>query len=260
MDDFRDDTGDRQGSGEPPESARYAAEPQQEYEPHPLFPREDGGPENRDIHFISFSRRRSDGVIDNSPEDWRAGEINSWAQVVGPWGGGEYKAIGKDKNHRVVAWYPEKRGDWLLFDTESKPFTLRDPRHLRHPHPATPAPAPLAPPALTPLEAALFELVRELRAAQALSTFSTETVMGELLKTQGEILRTVLSAALYQRPGETGAGPTVAPMALALQLLSALRESAPTPRAQASTTDWLSARRRRAAGGRRDMRSRRTRP
>ena len=249
MVDFDDDM-NRQGSSEPQES----------YEPHPLFPRNDDGPELRDIHFVSFRRRRSDGKLDNSAKDLPAGEIQSWAQVVGPWGGGEYKAIGKDKNHRVVAWYPEKNGEWMLFDLESKPFTLREQRyHLSPPAVAAP-PAPLAPPALTPVEAALFELVRELRSAQALSTFSTETAMVELLKAQGELVRTVLSAVLPQRPGEASTRPTVAPMDMALHLLSALRASAPKPQAQAPDTGWLSARRRHAASGRRDARGRRKRP
>jgi hypothetical protein len=98
------------------------------YPPHPLFPREDGEPETRDIRFVTFRRRRSDGKVDNCPDDIPADEVRSWAAVIGPWGGGEYKVIGKDDNHRIVAWYPSEKGAWLLFDQPSKPFTLRDER------------------------------------------------------------------------------------------------------------------------------------
>ena len=87
----------------------HGAESGETYPEHPLFPREGDEPETRDIHFVTFRRRRSDGKVDNCPEDVRGTEINSWADVVGPWGGGEYKAIGKDKNHKIVAWYPPKR-------------------------------------------------------------------------------------------------------------------------------------------------------
>ena len=40
--------------------------------------------------------------------------------------GGEYKAIAKDANHRMVAWFPSASGEWLSFDGDSKPFVLRN--------------------------------------------------------------------------------------------------------------------------------------
>ena len=73
---------------------KYAGMPPGGYEPHPLFPREDNSPELRDIQFVSFRRRSSDGTIDNLAEDVPAGEVLTWAEVVGPWGGGEYKPNG----------------------------------------------------------------------------------------------------------------------------------------------------------------------
>jgi hypothetical protein len=384
MVDFNDDTNGRQGSDEYPD-----ATPPQGYEAHPLFPREDGSPESRDIHFISFRRRRTDGRIDNCPEDIRAGEVHTWAQVVGPWGGGEYKAIGKDRNHRVVAWYPEKHGEWLLFDSDSRPFTLRDQRYAhsppaaaaappaplappaltpmdsalhdlvrenrsspmpfprdaviaamtksqeerhmfdelwdrhhrpaaappaplappaltpieyalldvvqkdrasqasstfstetallemiksheerqtlreqwdRHIPPAAAPPAPLAPPALTPVEYALLDLVRELRASQASSTFSMQAAMVEMIKSQGEILRIALSAAPPKGVAATVPQPTAEEKALAEQLAHAAQESSPKPQGEVAATHGVSARRRYAASRRRDVRGRWQKP
>jgi hypothetical protein len=95
-------------------------------EHHPLFPREDGSPETRDIQFVSFCRKRTgDHAMQNCPEDIPAREVTSWAQVVAWWGGGEYKAIAKDGKHRIVAWFPSATGEWLSFEGESKPFLLR---------------------------------------------------------------------------------------------------------------------------------------
>jgi hypothetical protein len=338
MVDFNDDTNGKQEVNKYLGTTRYGAEPQANYTPHPLFPREDGGPESRDIHFISFCRRRSDGAIDYSPEDRLAGEINSWVQVVGPWGGGEYKAVGKDRNHRVVAWYPERSAEWLLFDTEPKPFTLREQRDRPSPPVAAAPPAPLAPltiaecflldlirkdrsspassplspeaamlemitthealrmlreqwprtsrpaaappapvaapaplaapapvaapapPALTPVEYALLDLVRELRASQASSIFTVEAAMMEMIKSQGELLRTVLSAVRPQGLGETGGQPTAEQIALAEQLVEAVRASLPKPQGAVAATNGVSARRRYAASRRRDVRGRWQKP
>jgi hypothetical protein len=281
MVDFNDDT----DGGEESDKT-----PRQGYEPHPLFPREDFGRESRDIQFISFCRRRSDGVIDFSPEDIPAGEITSWLQVVGPWGGGEYKAIGKNKNHRIVAWSPEKHAEWLLFDTEPRPFTVRDQRDLRSAptaappaplappaltlleytlnllwesqprpvgaipprtalivelvkshvarlllgeqgdcpsRPAAAPPAPLAPPALTSIECALRDLIRELRASPASSLPSMEAVLVTMIKSQRELLRTMLSAVRPQGTGKTDPQPTDLETTVAELLFHALRGTSP---------------------------------
>jgi hypothetical protein len=117
------------------------------FEHHPLFPRADGSPETRDIVLVSFCRKRTgDHAMQNSPEDIPARDVTSWAQVVAWWGGGEYKAIAKDGQHRVVAWFPSARGEWLSFEGDSKPFLLRDGK-------AYPTPGVvLAPASANPLE------------------------------------------------------------------------------------------------------------
>ncbi|MEP7119460.1 MAG: hypothetical protein ABJE95_00900 [Byssovorax sp.] len=225
-----DDAGDKQGSHEPPDARKQVSAPQDGYEPHPLFPCEHDGPERRDIRFVSFRRRRSDGKIDNCAEDIPAAEIRSWKQVVGPWGGGEYKALGKDKNHRIVAWYPEKSGEWVLFDGASKPFTLRDPRYQQSPTSAVPAitAAPSMSPASIPADTVLLELLRELRATPSASTFSHDEPVVAMIQAHIEFLRTVLRVMLT-RPAGTSLLSVVNPMILGLQLLSALQGGVPDP-------------------------------
>ena len=136
---------------------------------------------------------------------------------------------------------------------------LREPWD-RHGLPAAAPPAPLAPPALTPVEYALLDLVRELRASQASSTFSMQAAMVEMIKSQGEILRTVLTAVRPQGLGETGRQPTAEQIALAEQLVQAVRESLPKPQGAVAATNGVSARRRYAASRRRDVRGRWQKP
>jgi hypothetical protein len=220
----------------------FAGVPKGGYEPHPLFPRDDDGPEERDICYVTFRRKRTDGRVDNCPEDIPAGEIQSWADVTGPWGGGEYKAIGKDRRHRIVAWYPPKNGEWLLFDQESKPFTLRN-GHRYSPAvapPAAPAAAPPSPPpsptAPSATETLMLEILRELRtrpnpSAAPSPTASIEAVLVAMINAQGEMTRAALTAALSQRPAE---GSTTA-----VELLRVMREWAPQAQAQGSMSDRL---------------------
>ncbi len=120
------------------------------YEPHPLFPREDGSPEDRDIRYVTFRRRRTgDRLVQNYPEDIPARDVQSWAQVVAWWGGGEYKVIGKNSRHQIEACYPPATDGWESFDGESKPFTFRDsspyasraPSMVRAAEPAAPPPS-----------------------------------------------------------------------------------------------------------------------
>jgi hypothetical protein len=87
MGEFDGNNGDGTGSREPPDPMMFAGVPKGGYEPHPLFPRDDDGPEERDICYVTFRRKRTDGRVDNCPEDIPAGEIQSWADVTGPWGG-----------------------------------------------------------------------------------------------------------------------------------------------------------------------------
>ena len=118
-----DETEPPEGS---PDPARMTAAALGRFEDHPLFPRDDGTPETRDIKFLSFCRKRTgDQAMQNCPEDIPAREVKSWAQVVEWWGGGDYKAIAKDAKHRMVAWFPNARGEWFTLDGDSKPFTLR---------------------------------------------------------------------------------------------------------------------------------------
>jgi hypothetical protein len=137
-----DETETAEGSPDPTVLLAAAAG---RFEDHPLFPRADGTPETRDIAFVSFCRKRTgDQAMQNCPEDIPAREVTSWAQVVDWWGGGAYKALAKDANHRMVAWSPSAHGEWLTFDGDSKPFTRRDGKVY-----ATPA-VPLAAPAAKP--------------------------------------------------------------------------------------------------------------
>ena len=174
--------------------------------------------------------------------------------MQGPWGGGEYKAIAKDSNHRIVAWEPEKPGEWMLFDGPSKPFTVRGEPYAAPPPLGEPAAvsaavappparlaAPLTPPPPDPAMSDVLRELRELRASVASAHVPTpapapppsphDPAMVEMIKSQGELLRTVLSAALTPRPVESSARPSADPMAMALQIISVLR---PEPAAKAS--------------------------
>src|SRR6516225_3103969 len=141
------DMGSTQSAQEPPDPAMFAPGQGGGYAPHPLFPLDDERLEHRDIQYVTFRRRRADGKIENCPEDIPASEIQSWADVVGHWGGGDYKAIGENKHHRIVASYPQQSGDWMLFGEESRPLSLRESTRARYNSPmVAPAPAAAPPP------------------------------------------------------------------------------------------------------------------
>jgi hypothetical protein len=149
-------------SNEPPDATTDASPPAEGYEPHPLFPLDHDGRDPRDLQFITFRRRHSrDGRLENCPEDLPAAEIQSWAEVVAWWGGGEYQAVAKNRHHRVIASSPQN-SEWMLFDTESKPFTpfpLRNRSRHSPPMPAAPAATPTPPPnPAPPAPASPFEL------------------------------------------------------------------------------------------------------
>ena len=176
MVEMHNESKNRSGSNDSVDPATYGDMPEGGYARHPLFPREDNGPESRDIQFVSFRRRRTDGRSDNCAEDIPAHLLHSWAQVQGPWGGGEYKAMAKDSHHRIVAWAPEKQGEWMLFDGPSKPFTIRGepyspPTALGEPAAVSTAAAPPArlasPPTPPPPDPAMTELLREVRELRA---------------------------------------------------------------------------------------------
>jgi hypothetical protein len=189
-------------------------------EPHPLFPRDDDRPEDRDIQFITFRRRRAgDRLVQNYPEEIPAHEVRSWAQVVAWWGGGEYKALGKNAKHELVAVHPTGTDEWECFDGESKPFTFRNGSpYAEHPaqpsrtveaRPAAPAPTPAAAPAPAPaappgleaqvavLGAQVSDLVREMRASHAAPQAaaappppaSNETILVAMINAQAQTNR-----------------------------------------------------------------------
>ena len=107
------------------------------YEGHPLFPRPDGSPEDRDIRFVTFVRR-ADGVIKHCPEDIPRDEIQDWAQVAAWWGGGDYQAVAKTDKHVVIRHYPSK-SEWVRLDGPPQPFVKRGPRPVA---PTVPAGVP----------------------------------------------------------------------------------------------------------------------
>jgi hypothetical protein len=218
------------------------------FEHHPLFPRDDGSPETRDIQFVSFCRKRTgDQAMQNCPEDIPAREVKSWAQVVEWWGGGEYKAIAKDGKHRMVAWYPSTGGEWLAFDGDSKPFTLRNGKGYRAPAPAPAQPAANAPPpAPAPAPAAqdgllgvMTEVLHELRKARAAppSAPANDGALVAMIQANAQIMQTVLTV-VAQRPAETAARPAE-PTTLALQLIGAVQKLVPAPVAQPGLAEQI---------------------
>ena len=260
--------GDAPVSSEPPDATLYASPPEEGYEPHPLFPLEHDGRDARDIQFISFRRRRSsDGRIENLPEDIPANEIRSWAEVFSAWGGGEYKAIAKNRHHRVIAYSPQNPGEWMPIDTDSKPFTPRSTTRYRTSQPVpvppvpaappapiatpTPPPVPAAPPAsapASPVDLAVMELLRErserarppqptsdpvlvelLHELRAQRSATNESAMTEMVK--------ALTLALVQQRQEPRT--KVEPTTVAVDLLKAMRDLTPQAPPQPSVTDRL---------------------
>lgn len=222
-----DDTGDMQGSRTASDATWRAHAAPGGFERHPLFPPDDDDPEDRDICYISLRRRASDGSIETLYQDLLARDILSWSDVLRAWGGGEYRAIAKDRDHRIVAWVPEGAGEWIAFlYVPAKPFTLPGERHQRVPPDTLAAPrvveAAPPPPAPDPVNAELVELLGELRrdrllresreprAAQAPSLAAATrpefqaqpapapsaayVAMVEVLKSQSEHVRRVLIA------------------------------------------------------------------
>jgi hypothetical protein len=148
---------------QPPPAAPDGASSKRTFTPHPLFPREDDLPEDRNIRFITFKRLNPDGTVQSCPEDIPCDEVRSWKQVVEWWGGGSYRAIGKDERHCYQAMFPLGRDAWEKFDGDPKPFVARG---AQRPAPAPPAPLPPSPPnaaaglvaAPSPLELSIAEL------------------------------------------------------------------------------------------------------
>ena len=84
--------------------------------PHPFFP-VGSVPGDRAIVDLTFQRRPYDrhgrrGPLEHCPLEYRAEDFVSWKDVVELWGGGEYKVVGKDSAHRVVAYAPKSQDGW----------------------------------------------------------------------------------------------------------------------------------------------------
>jgi hypothetical protein len=93
------------------------------YSPHPLFPRPDL-PEDRDIVFITLERRDRDGHVERCPEDVPRDDLTSWGQVQEWWGGGDYRAIGKNAQREACAVFPSVER-WVHVDGEPRPLVRR---------------------------------------------------------------------------------------------------------------------------------------
>jgi hypothetical protein len=200
----------------------------------------------RDIRFVTFQRRRPDGKIDNCPEDIPADEIGSWADVIRPFGGGEYKVVGKGKNRKVVARYPAAPDEWLLFDRPPKPFLVRSARRCARgvAEPTlVPEPAPAPAPAPTRAEEIAAEVVRELHASRVTPVSSTEGLLLEMIKQNAETTRTLLTAALGQRAATPPRpDPTKFARALLCELMQwrAAVTRQPSPQPQSSISEQVS--------------------
>jgi len=171
------------GETEAPDVTEITAKSAGHFVSHPLFPRDDGQPETRDIRYVSFQRRREGDSPKFAPEEFAADDVVSWAQVYEWWGGGHYKAVGKNKNHSIICFYPPDR-EWVEMEGESKPLVpVRCATAFRaSPQPPAASPVPPVPPvaaappasavAVAPngvdaLVTVVAQLVREVQAGRA---------------------------------------------------------------------------------------------
>ena len=111
---------------------------------HAMFPRDDDGPETRDIAWIQLLRMLPDGTVQTCPDQFRAPELPHWGEVYRRFGGGKYRAKGRNAK---MQWQAESPGgsDWHVFDGASKPFAVNPVEVPSAPAPAAPI-APAAPP------------------------------------------------------------------------------------------------------------------
>ena len=103
---------------------------------HAMFPRDDDGPETRDIVWIQLLRMLPNGTVQTCPDQFQASDLPHWGEVYRRFGGGKYRAKGRNAK---MQWQAESPGgsDWHVFDGASKPFAV-NPVELD----AVPAPAP----------------------------------------------------------------------------------------------------------------------
>lgn len=115
------------------------------FKPHAMFPRDDDGPETRDIVWIQLLRMLPDGTVQTCPDQFQATDLPNWGEVYRRFGGGKYRAKGRNAK---MQWQAEAPGgsDWVVFDGASKPFAVNPVEMPAAPAPAPPPPPPPAPP------------------------------------------------------------------------------------------------------------------
>ena len=109
-----------------------------EFRHHAMFPRDDDAPETRDIVRIQLLRMLPDGTVQTCPDQFQASDLPHWGEVYRRFGGGKYRAKGRNAK---MQWQAESPGgsDWHVFDGASKPFAV-------NPVEMAAVPAPPAPP------------------------------------------------------------------------------------------------------------------
>ncbi|APR87992.1 Proline-rich protein [Minicystis rosea] len=118
------------------------------FKPHAMFPRDDDGPETRDIVWIQLLRVMPDGTVQTCPDQFQAADLPNWGEVYRRFGGGKYRAKGRNAK---MQWQAESPGgnDWIVFDGASRPFAVNPvemPSAPTSAAPAVPAAAPPTPP------------------------------------------------------------------------------------------------------------------
>jgi hypothetical protein len=93
---------------------------------HAMFPRDDDGPETRDIVWIQLLRMLPDGTVQTCPDQFAASDLPNWGEVYRRFGGGKYRAKGRNARMQWQAEAPGG-GDWLVFDGASRPFAINPP-------------------------------------------------------------------------------------------------------------------------------------
>ena len=118
------------------------------YKHHAMFPRDDDGPETRDIVWIQLLRMLPDGTVQTCPDQFQASDLPHWGEVYRRFGGGKYRALGRNAK---MQWQAASPGgsDWHVFDGASKPFAV-NPVEVAAPPAPPPAPAPPPPPPAPP--------------------------------------------------------------------------------------------------------------
>ena len=115
-----------------------------EFRHHAMFPRDDDAAETRDIVWIQLLRMLPDGTVQTCPDQFQASDLPHWGEVYRRFGGGKYRAKGRNAK---MQWQAESPGgsDWHVFDGASKPFAVNPVEMAAVPAPPAP-PVPVPPP------------------------------------------------------------------------------------------------------------------